>query len=386
MLKSFLVFVCCFFLSNAFYLYGEDPCLFSSCNFGEICVRSIDGLSYNCIQEDATGNMLTSVNVPLNYFVKYHEPNPCLSSPCNEKEVCRVFKRNKYVCVKELELPNDIANHLPITLDNIFSRPSGVLKRLKAKFPKKKVQKEEDDDDDEKESEKDEDHDQDEDENEKEDDNIDQVKTTTELTRLDNTKKPIGLACQNQTNGKRLVNPLNSRTYIECFNQNEVVKTCLFNLVFNSHIEKCSKTQEKPTSCSPNPCLNGARCNEISDTEYKCECKLGFTGENCELKDVCKPTYCGNKGVCLSVGYASPISHLCWCSKGQYLGLDCNKNLESNPCLAYDSKNKKFPLKLNPAVYVICDGTRPQVKFCQHPLVYSESTGECDWPEYKKRK
>ena len=147
-------------------------------------------------------------------------------------------------------------------------------------------------------------------------------------------------------------------------------------------LEKCSRIAEKPTACSPNPCLNGARCIELPDNQHKCECKIGYTGEHCQIKDVCKPSYCGVKGVCLSIGFTSPISHLCWCSKGEFLGSDCNKNLEANPCLNSDAKNKNFPLKVNPAIYVLCDGTKPQIKFCQHPLVYSNTTGECDWAEY----
>ena len=128
--------------------------------------------------------------------------------------------------------------------------------------------------------------------------------------------------------------------------------------------------------------MNGARCVESSMLQYKCECRSGYTGNHCENKDVCQPNICGSKGICLSIGFTSPISHLCWCSKGQYLGLDCSKVNESNPCLKSDSKNKKFPLALNPSIYVLCDKTRPIIKFCQNPLVFSSSKGECDWADY----
>ena len=111
--------------------------------------------------------------------------------------------------------------------------------------------------------------------------------------------------------------------------------------------------------------MNGARCVESTFSKYRCECRSGFTGNHCENKDVCQPNICGSKGICLSIGFTSPISHLCWCSKGQYLGLDCNKVNEPNPCLNADSKNKKVPLALNPSIYVLCDKTRPIIKFCQ---------------------
>lgn len=87
--------------------------MFNLCEFGEICIKSIDGLSYNCVKEDMFSNSPSSVNIPLNHFVKFFEPNPCLSSPCREKEICRVVKRDQYVCVRELEFPADIGNHLP---------------------------------------------------------------------------------------------------------------------------------------------------------------------------------------------------------------------------------------------------------------------------------
>jgi Notch-like protein len=155
-------------------------------------------------------------------------------------------------------------------------------------------------------------------------------------------------------------------------------------LVFNSHIEKCSKSLEKPKICSPNPCMNGAKCIDMPDSKYKCQCRNGFTGNHCENKDVCPPKACGTTGACLSIGFNSPISHLCWCDNGQSFGLDCNKSLETNPCNSIGSKNKKFALKLNPSVYVLCDETKPQIKFCQYPLVFSETTNDCDWAEYRK--
>ena len=33
--------------------------------------------------------------------------------------------------------------------------------------------------------------------------------------------------------------------------------------------------------CSPNPCKNGAKCVDLVGS-FRCECKPGFTGANCE--------------------------------------------------------------------------------------------------------
>ena len=46
-------------------------------------------------------------NKPVNYFEKYMSYNPCLSSPCGMREVCRVISKTEYVCQKELEMYAD---------------------------------------------------------------------------------------------------------------------------------------------------------------------------------------------------------------------------------------------------------------------------------------
>ncbi len=39
--------------------------------------------------------------------------------------------------------------------------------------------------------------------------------------------------------------------------------------------------------CNPNPCMNNGECLNYGDT-YKCVCKNGFTGKNCESSDSSK--------------------------------------------------------------------------------------------------
>jgi len=397
MLQRFLVILCVIQAARSFDV--NDPCLTNFCNFGELCIRSIDGLSYNCVDESfisQTSQLANQPfnNYPVNYFLKYLEPNPCLSSPCQEKQICRVLNMRDYVCVNELELPSDIAHLRTIDDDlNSFQKPAtGFLKRLKVE--ENLDQTTADDDEEKYVNVQDEVTDQNEkkmfnlnitiqlDESSNQDDDVmNQVDVNQTDSKADK--------CANQPNGKRLANDLDPKTYIECNRNVSTIKNCLLNLVFNSLIEKCSKSLEKPSACLPNPCMNGGRCVEQttssqSASQYRCDCRSGFTGNHCENKDVCQANICGSKGICLSIGFTSPISHLCWCSKGEFLGLDCNKMLETNPCLNTDSRNKKFPLALNPSIYVLCDKTRPIVKFCQNPLVFSATTGDCDWADYNK--
>jgi hypothetical protein len=82
--------------------------------------------------------------------------------------------------------------------------------------------------------------------------------------------------------------------------------------------------------CSPNPCLNGATC-ENKATGFECACAPGYTGTSCETNiDDCAASPCQNGGVC-SDGIAS---YTCACPPG-YSGTNCETlidNCASAPC------------------------------------------------------
>lgn len=40
--------------------------------------------------------------------------------------------------------------------------------------------------------------------------------------------------------------------------------------------------QDSP--CSRNPCKNGGVCTYGDSSDFKCTCKNGYTGKNCEVK------------------------------------------------------------------------------------------------------
>jgi len=101
---------------------STDPCLVAQCPFGSICIRSIDGISYNCVQESTLVNSYSKVNsesvnfdsqrpkqTTNNYFEKYLTFSPCMSSPCMAREICRNLPQNQYVCQQELESTKNIA-------------------------------------------------------------------------------------------------------------------------------------------------------------------------------------------------------------------------------------------------------------------------------------
>ena len=72
------------------------------------------------------------------------------------------------------------------------------------------------------------------------------------------------------------------------------------------------------------PCLNGGKCVDLGDVKhgdhyYKCVCKPGFTGKNCEINiNECDPSPCLNGGHCVD----GVNDYTCKCPAG-YAGKDC---------------------------------------------------------------
>ena len=141
--------------------------MYAKCRNGEICVKSIDGYSYNCLQENYyTGRDIyenvkkgiefgikerqTVTNYPVNFYQKYMSFSPCMSSPCAFNQVCRNLPDNKYVCVNELvafsdrngaqsfsnqKIKQDVWNNLQTIFNKNIIRPlNGNLKLKKMYF------------------------------------------------------------------------------------------------------------------------------------------------------------------------------------------------------------------------------------------------------------
>ncbi|EDO34703.1 predicted protein, partial [Nematostella vectensis] len=72
--------------------------------------------------------------------------------------------------------------------------------------------------------------------------------------------------------------------------------------------------------CDSNPCNNGAQCNNMVDG-YRCMCKSGFTGKNCEVEeDECTTNPCANGGACVD----KINGFVCTCPSG-FTGQFCEK-------------------------------------------------------------
>lgn len=75
----------------------------------------------------------------------------------------------------------------------------------------------------------------------------------------------------------------------------------------------------EPNDCSYNPCKNGGECFSLEDG-YACECKPGYTGNICELKDSCATNPCMNNGTCMN----TDEGFKCSCKKN-YIGERCTR-------------------------------------------------------------
>ena len=164
----------------------------------------------------------------------------------------------------------------------------------------------------------------------------------------------------------------------------EVKSQIMFQLIVIKLIfilnKRCELDMKPPLGCASNPCQNNGICTPLPKWIYKCVCRPGFTGERCESREACHSALCGQTGVCLNVGADNEMTHLCLCQNDEYIGYSCfDRNLEPNPCLHFDADNKYFAMRINPAIFVQCEGLKPHLKSCHSPLIFSTETNSCTW-------
>ncbi|RWS05846.1 delta protein-like protein [Dinothrombium tinctorium] len=80
------------------------------------------------------------------------------------------------------------------------------------------------------------------------------------------------------------------------------------------------------------PCLNAATCLPVKPNRYKCLCREGYDGENCQIIiNPCVTQPCHNRGTCFKLNNSS---YVCQCQPG-FTGQHCEVNVNecnSNPC------------------------------------------------------
>ncbi|PIK51824.1 hypothetical protein BSL78_11285 [Apostichopus japonicus] len=88
--------------------------------------------------------------------------------------------------------------------------------------------------------------------------------------------------------------------------------------------------------CLSNPCSNGGTCRTQGDESFSCDCHEAFSGERCEIEDICilSPP-CQNGGTCTSTGHNQ---YFCQCVSG-FSGPVCGTQVSQNPCSANQCQN-----------------------------------------------
>nr|XP_058967734.1 neurogenic locus notch homolog protein 1-like [Pocillopora verrucosa] len=99
----------------------------------------------------------------------------------------------------------------------------------------------------------------------------------------------------------------------------------LFDDIFNnSQNLKQNSTSRHVTKWSPcinAPCQNGGSCvPNYNDDSYRCLCRIGFDGDNCQIDtDDCSPDSCYNGGTCVD----GINAYTCVCANGFHSGNNC---------------------------------------------------------------
>jgi Notch-like protein len=163
---------------------------------------------------------------------------------------------------------------------------------------------------------------------------------------------------------------------------------------------------DDPNICTPYEssfCKNGGTCIKTSRTSFRCICQRNYTGNNCEVFDICSINPCKNNGLC---SFTAPANFICNCTS-KYFGTFCE--LENpcfmngiNPCkngglcrnqIVADAKNE-LNVKTNLSYVCLCYGnfmgkncdickTGYQGEKCENVINYCQPSpcahGYCQW-------
>jgi len=206
------------------------------------------------------------------------------------------------------------------------------------------------------------------------------VATTTERV-LTTEENPCTAEVLRSTEIQAFKDPLSASSYIVCTDIDVFVRMpCATGTVFNSEIKHCvPKGWVKPV-CPVGLCKNHGDCiiDEIKN-EYKCLCRVGFTGLFCETNiDECALE--GNQ-ICAKAGGRCVDSINAWyCDFGLTIGFTTAEAIEK-PCTLKDLAEERqfFEIpSVSRNVYLQCTGeSRWRVSRCADMLFWNQELKTC---------
>jgi len=126
--------------------------------------------------------------------------------------------------------------------------------------------------------------------------------------------------------------------------------------------------------CLSNPCQNGGQCSELDIFTYKCDCPVGWEGQQCERDQrACLQQPCGQDGVCKGFRFGSALTFVCICQDGNSYGPNCQQAIP-NPC---QSTEQYLPMSYTDKGFVMCDGERFFIESCPGTTTWDNSQKTC---------
>jgi hypothetical protein len=188
---------------------------------------------------------------------------------------------------------------------------------------------------------------------------------------------PEDIMCQGKQAGT--VIPLeDTRIYVTCLDDSKgVSQKCPPHLhyITNIPVPRCEKklSQLLPP-CLSNPCQNGGQCSELDIFTYKCDCPVGWEGQQCERDQrACLQQPCGQDGVCKGFRFGSALTFVCICQDGNSYGPNCQQAIP-NPC---QSTEQYLPMSYTDKGFVMCDGERFFIESCPGTTTWDNSQKTC---------
>ncbi|KAI3381030.1 hypothetical protein SNEBB_003911, partial [Seison nebaliae] len=189
--------------------------------------------------------------------------------------------------------------------------------------------------------------------------------------------------CSGAEINDRFPHPNNPNKFIQCgFDGASFERDCPPRTFFEASIGQCTLGFDLVTPCArvEHACKNGGICENVDDTQYMCECKRGFAGDDCSVNiDDCASQPCGvDECVDLIDGFVCVKYN----ADGTTLLGSSPSSYYPSQCQVTEEPDQFFSITFNPGFYYQCTPSGiPIPKSCHAGLFWHLSSRVClDYP------